>query len=127
MPITKFYFAGGKYLFCRLSGKKFADGWRDTCNRQTFHLPTANKKFAVGKCAAGHRQISWLINGKIKFCHRENSPPIIRKQKQPRTHTQNQNRSELQIQRRMCSVQSACRCPLAHGKGAAFPRVFYTV
>ena len=37
----------------------------------TFTLPTANKKFAVGKCAAGHRQNSCLINGKIKFSHRQ--------------------------------------------------------
>ena len=64
-------FAGGKFTFCRLSGKKFAVGQRDTCNRQTFTLPTANQKFAVGKCAAGHRQNSCLINGKIKFCHRQ--------------------------------------------------------
>ncbi|HIW35645.1 MAG TPA: hypothetical protein IAA30_01540, partial [Candidatus Treponema faecavium] len=61
-------FTDGKFLLCRLSGKNFADGkqknchlagmkfavgQRDTCRRQTFHLPTANKKFAIGKCAAG--------------------------------------------------------------------------
>ncbi|HIW36287.1 MAG TPA: hypothetical protein IAA30_04830 [Candidatus Treponema faecavium] len=64
-------FAVGKIYICRLSGKNFADGQRDTCNRQTFSLPTANKKFAVGKCTAGHRQNLCLINGKIKFCHRQ--------------------------------------------------------
>ena len=51
--MANIYFAGGKYLFCRLSGKKFAVGQRDTCNRQTFHLPTANKSasapLAIGK------------------------------------------------------------------------------
>ncbi|HIW36245.1 MAG TPA: hypothetical protein IAA30_04620 [Candidatus Treponema faecavium] len=41
-PVAKFYFADGKILVCRLSGKKFAVGQRDTCRRQTFHLPTAN-------------------------------------------------------------------------------------
>ncbi|HIW36840.1 MAG TPA: hypothetical protein IAA30_07650 [Candidatus Treponema faecavium] len=71
MPIAKFYFPDGKFKFCHLSGKNFAIGQRGTCNRQTFHLPTANKKFAVGKCAAGHRQNSLGINGKKKFCHRQ--------------------------------------------------------
>ena len=56
-------FAGGKIYICRLSGKNFAIGQRDTCRRQTFHLPSANKKFAIGKCLAGHRQNSCLING----------------------------------------------------------------
>ncbi|HIW36330.1 MAG TPA: hypothetical protein IAA30_05045 [Candidatus Treponema faecavium] len=35
-------FADGKQKICRLSGKNFAVGQRDTCNRQSFHLPTAN-------------------------------------------------------------------------------------
>ena len=60
----------GKIQICRLSGKKFAVGQRDTCNRQTFHLPTASKKFADCKCAAGHRQILCGINGKFYICHR---------------------------------------------------------
>ena len=42
LPIANKKFAAGKFLFCRLSGKKFAVGQRDTCRRQTFHLPTAN-------------------------------------------------------------------------------------
>ena len=58
LPMAKFSFAVGKQKICRLSGKKFAVGQRDTCRWQTFTLPTANKKFAVGKCAAGHRQNS---------------------------------------------------------------------
>ncbi|HIW36238.1 MAG TPA: hypothetical protein IAA30_04585, partial [Candidatus Treponema faecavium] len=58
LPAAKFTFAVGKQKICRLSGKKFAVGQRDTCRWQTFTLPTANRKFAVGKCAAGHRQNS---------------------------------------------------------------------
>ena len=64
-------FADCKFYICHLSGKKFAVDQRDTCRWQTFHLPTANKKFAIGKCAAGHRQNSCPINGKLKFCHRQ--------------------------------------------------------
>ncbi|HIW35744.1 MAG TPA: hypothetical protein IAA30_02035 [Candidatus Treponema faecavium] len=60
-------FADCKISVSRLSGKKFAIGQRRTCRLQIFSLPTANRKFAVGKCAAGHRQNSCLINGKIKF------------------------------------------------------------
>lgn len=49
LPMANKKFAGGKIYICRLSGKKFA----------------------VGKCAAGHRQNACLINGKIKFCNRQ--------------------------------------------------------
>ena len=58
--------AGGKIYICRLSGKKFAVGQRDTCRWQTFHLPTANKKFAIGKWANVK-----LAIGKIKFSRRQ--------------------------------------------------------
>ena len=71
LPIGNKKFPDGKILFCRLSGKNFAVGKRDTCNRQTFSLPIANEKFAVGKCLAGHRQNSLGVNGKYKFCHRQ--------------------------------------------------------
>ena len=49
----------------------FADGQRRTCRRQIFSLPSANETFADGKCLAGRRQISYRINGKYLFCHRE--------------------------------------------------------
>ena len=49
----------------------FAVGQRATCRLQIFSLPSANKKFADGKCAAGHRQNSLRINGKIKFSNRQ--------------------------------------------------------
>ena len=46
---------------------KFADGQRRTCRLQIFSLPTANEMFAIGKCLAGRRQISYRIIGKF-FC-----------------------------------------------------------
>ena len=49
----------------------FADGQRRTCRLQIFSLPSANETFAIGKCLAGRRQISYRINGKFLVCHRE--------------------------------------------------------
>ena len=49
----------------------FADGQRRTCRLQIFSLPSANETFAIGKCLAGRRQISYRINGKLLVCHRQ--------------------------------------------------------
>ena len=49
----------------------FADGQRLTCRLQIFSLPSANETFAIGKCLAGRRQISYRIHGKYKFCNRQ--------------------------------------------------------
>ena len=56
LPMAKFTFAGGKQKICRLSGKKFAVGQRDTCRgklllcrRQTENLPAASAPLAIGK------------------------------------------------------------------------------
>ncbi|HIW35700.1 MAG TPA: hypothetical protein IAA30_01815 [Candidatus Treponema faecavium] len=64
-------FADGKILICHLSDRNFADGQRRTCRLQIFSLPSANETFAIGKCLAGRRQISYRINGKCKICNRQ--------------------------------------------------------
>ena len=60
-----------KQKICRLSDMNFADGQRRTCRLQIFSLPSANETFAIGKCPAGRRQISYRIIGKFFICHRQ--------------------------------------------------------